>query len=391
MPKKPTIGLGPDYEIEDIQGINPVVIHARYTKKACCPHCGGERLWIKHRFRRWVRHESYGTRRSWLALRARKFWCRECDRYFNERFPGVGKWMRSTEGFRKEVFQKHLDGICQTTLAGRSKISPATVERWYQDHLKLRVAQFQNDWCPKELGIDEQFFSRRHGYATTLCNLKTHRVFDVTLGRSERSLERYLQGLKGRHNVQVVCMDLSSTYRSIARKYFPNARIVADRFHVIRLVNQQFLAVWKKLDEPRSRNRGLLSLMRRHESKLTEEQKQRLEAYFDEVPGLRHIYQFWRRLWKLLSLKQCRARKCRRLSRGLLYYIQELKYSPFEELQTLGKTIESWKEEIARMWRYTKNNGITEGFHNKMEMIKRRSYGFKNFENYRLRVRALCT
>lgn len=57
---------------------------------------------------------------------------------------------------------------------------------------------------------------------------------------------------------------------------------------------------------------------------------------------------------------------------------------------TLGKTLESWREEVARMFRFTKSNGILEGFHNKMEMISRRAYGFKNFENYRLRVKALC-
>jgi len=57
---------------------------------------------------------------------------------------------------------------------------------------------------------------------------------------------------------------------------------------------------------------------------------------------------------------------------------------------TLGKTLDSWESEVVRMFRFTKNNGITEGFHNKMEMISRRAYGFRNFENYRLRVRALC-
>jgi len=57
---------------------------------------------------------------------------------------------------------------------------------------------------------------------------------------------------------------------------------------------------------------------------------------------------------------------------------------------TLGKTLDLWRSEVVRMFRFTKNNGITEGFHNKMEMISRRAYGFRNFENYRLRVRALC-
>jgi len=42
------------------------------------------------------------------------------------------------------------------------------------------------------------------------------------------------------------------------------------------------------------------------------------------------------------------------------------------------------------MWRFTRNNGITEGFHNKMELINRQAYGFRNFENYRMRVQVLC-
>lgn len=57
-------------------------------------------------------------------------------------------------------------------------------------------------------------------------------------------------------------------------------------------------------------------------------------------------------------------------------------------LQSLAPTMWSWRDEIARMWRFTKSNAITEGLHNKMELIS--AYGSRNFGNYRLRVRALC-
>ncbi len=60
------------------------------------------------------------------------------------------------------------------------------------------------------------------------------------------------------------------------------------------------------------------------------------------------------------------------------------------QLVQLGETLESWKTEIATMWRFTRNNGITEAFHNKMETITRQAYSFRNFENYRLRVKVLC-
>jgi hypothetical protein len=55
-----------------------------------------------------------------------------------------------------------------------------------------------------------------------------------------------------------------------------------------------------------------------------------------------------------------------------------------------GETLYAWRTEIALMWRFTRNNGITEGFHTKMELISRQAYGFRNFQNYRMRVKVLC-
>jgi len=50
----------------------------------------------------------------------------------------------------------------------------------------------------------------------------------------------------------------------------------------------------------------------------------------------------------------------------------------------------AWREEIAAMWRFTRNNAITEGFHTVMELINRQAFGFRNFENYRMRVKIQC-
>ena len=97
----------------------------------------------------------------------------------------------------------------------------------------------------------------------------------------------------------------------------------------------------------RSRHRGLLGALRTNPAKLNPKQRHKRNDYF--------------------------------------------KQQPLQPLQTLGKTLYQWREEIVRMWRFTKSNGITDGFHRKMKLIQRRAYGFKNFENYRLRVRVLCS
>ena len=275
-------------------------------------------------------------------------------------------------------------------MAKREKIGSATVERWFLDYLRLE-AKKRHPEAPRVLGIDEHFFTRKQGYATTFCDLGANKVFDVVLGRSEVSLEGYLNRLKGKDKVEVVCMDLSSTYRAIARKHFPNARIVADRFHVIRLVGHHFLNCWKLLDLQGSRSRGLLSLMRRKRGNLkSPEQQAKLDAYLAEHPSLEAIYWFKQELCELLNERNCTAARCRKLAKRFLSAIRTLLDSKFPPLVALGETLYSWQEEIACMWRFAKNNGITEGFHNKMETLSRQAYGFRNFENYRLRVRVMC-
>jgi transposase len=181
------------------------------------------------------------------------------------------------------------------------------------------------------------------------------------------------------------------TYRSIVKKYFPNARIVSDRFHVIRLVQQHFLNTWQLLDPVGRKNRGLLSLMRRKPENLKPEQKLRLQLYLNENQALKIIYEAKNSICKLLNIKSRTVKQAKKLIPRFLKWIELLKDTPIAPLQTLAETPESWQEEIVRMWRFTRNNGITEGFHTKMELIQRKAYGFRNFENYRLRVIVLCS
>jgi transposase len=253
-----------------------------------------------------------------------------------------------------------------------------------------RVKELQARHSPKILGIDEHFFSRKKGYATTLCDLKNHKVFDVTLGRSDSALSPYLERMRERYRTKVVVMDLSETYRQLVQKHFPNALIIADRFHVIRLVNHSFLKSWQSLDPTGRRNRGLLSLMRRHERNLSSEQKKTLGQYLKTRPILEEIYFFKQRLCELLLIRNKNKTALRPHIYSFLEMIHKLKHTTLEPLKTLGHTLERWQKEIGRMLRFSKSNGITEGFHNKMEMISRRAFGFRNFANYRLRVLAHC-
>lgn len=382
----------PGYQITGIEERSGMLrIRAEYTGRVHCPHCNSTHLRVRDRRLRQVRHESWGLRHSILELESRKFRCQDCGRSFWQRFPGILPRRRATEPFRKSIYLHHWDGISRRRLGQREGIGSATVERWFQDFLQRAAAERKTNLCPRILGIDEHFFSRKRGYATTFCDLAKHKIFDVVLGRSEASLESYLQRLAGKDRVKVVCMDLASVYRALVRKHFPKARIVADRFHVIRLINHHFLACWREIDPAGARHRGLLSLMRRHRHNLKEEQRSKLAGYFERFPAIREIYRFKQRLCYLLLKKHRTRKNCAHLAHRWLKALEQLKQAGFVQLVSLGETLSSWSTEIATMWRFTRNNGITEGFHTKMEVLQRQAYGFRNFNNYRLRVRIMCS
>ncbi len=188
----------------------------------------------------------------------------------------------------------------------------------------------------------------------------------------------------------MVCIDLSSTYRSIVKKHFPNARIVADRFHVIRLLQHQCMMTYRELAPNVKSNRGILPLLRKRPDKLTTKKRIKKDAFLEENPVVKAVYDFQQQLHQLLLYKAMTKKWCRKAIPKFLNVVKELKQSPFKALASLGRTFYLWRDEIACIWRFRKSNGITEGFHRKMKLIHRSAYGFRNFENYRTRVRVLC-
>jgi transposase len=318
------LGL-PQYEISNIERSGgTITVSARYTGSITCPQCGGSRLRHKGWCFRTVRHDDWGFRRGILTLKVRKSRCLDCGRSFRQSLPGIQPCQRTSESFQEMIYQQHLDGINRSCLGRRKGIAAASVQRYFLRRLQRRARQDHPLTCPRILGIDEHFFTRKKGYATTFCDLKNHRIYDIALGRSEAALEAYFLRLEGKDQVRVVCMDLAAVYRSIVKTQFPNAVIVADRFHVIRLVNHHFLACWRDIDPTGSKNRGLLSLMRRHRHNLKPEQQLRLMAYLAEHPALNVIYRFKQRLCYLLLKKHKTRQQCQKLVPRFLRAIVEL-------------------------------------------------------------------
>ena len=159
---------------------------------------------------------------------------------------------------------------------------------------------------------------------------------------------------------------------------------------MVRLVSHHFTQLARDLAPEAFVRRGIGGLLRKAAENLTTSEKERLEAVFKTYPVLRIVHAEMHEFRHLLNQKHQTVAQAKELIPKLLSYIKKYKSENFAPMQTLAKTLHSWRGEIGAMWRFTKNNGITEGFHRKMKLIQRRAYGFRNFENYRLRVLAAC-
>ena len=157
---------------------------------------------------------------------------------------------------------------------------------------------------PEIIGIDEHTIHKGYKFATTIADLSHHRVYDVIKGKRHSDIESTLMSYKGRENVKVVCMDLSSGYRSIVRRCFPRAKIVADRFHVIRLVLHHFMEFCKSAQEEVKWNRKITYPLRKRRERLKAQEMERLKSFFRGNPAIELAYEFKERLCGLLNKKE---------------------------------------------------------------------------------------
>ena len=383
------IGL-PEYEVVSWESKRSRTRIRVATKLAPeCPQCGSNHLHSKGPYERRVRHLPAFKVESEVVVQTRRYRCRDCNRHFVPSLPGIRPWYRFSEPYRERLYEDHQDGICASRLAQREHISAPTVSRTYAAFTERKARERQRMECPPILGIDEHSLHRNGTFVTTFCDLRRHKVFDVVEGRSAREMIGFLKRLKGRHKVRVVCIDLSNAYRDLIQKWFPNAILVSDRFHTVRIVMHHFTELARELAGIRY-DRAFLKLFRTRPDRLTARQKDRLEALFKRYPALQPLYEKMRSICDLLNHKGQSKRSCRHHARDLLQHIDDLQAVGFRQLKTLAKTLTSWAQPIAAMWRFRKSNSITEGFHRKMKLIQRRAYGFRNFNNYRLRVIAQC-
>jgi len=253
----------------------------------------------------------------------------------------------------------------------------------------------------KKLGIDEIALIKGQGnYCAVLIDLETSKLITIVKGRTQAEIEPVLNswGSEVLEQIEEVSIDLWTGYKTLVKKLMPNAQVVAERFHVMVQVNKeldtqrkrekkQVIDLSKQSKPPKNRaeyqqqlsgiSKSKYSLLKNEEN-LNEKQKLKLMAVKKVCPSLATRHKLKEKFRKIFENRKTNwFRGLLRIGSG---HQRAKQYFP-ESVNT----ITNWLDEIIAYFDNWTTSGVVEGVNNKLKLIKRSAYGFRNFENYKNR------
>jgi len=365
------------WEVEKLESINP------------CLRCGSLQTVKAGRVSVMVRDEPLRNQSIWLKIRKHRIYCKDCKKTFSEPVPGIWPGRRSTQKFRKFIAQSCGRMTDMSSVSRFYRVSHGFAYKVYyeQVEVKLREYRSRSKW-PEVIGIDEHFFRRVRGkgteFVTMITDLKRRKVFEMVHGKDHKSLTAQLEDIEARNSVKVVVIDMSGAYRSFVKKFFPNAVIVADKFHVLRLFTPHIMKSGKEIhghrQELSTRRKLLYSRV-----KLDYFVRVEIDQYLRQHSKLNELYR-----WKEKLFEFYRIKGFDRAVKAFNKLLESMKNSNLEEVQRMLRTFKRWKSEILGYFEKGYTNGFTERMNGTGKLVQRRAFGYKSFRNYRLRTLSAC-
>src|SRR5690606_13776697 len=224
-------------------GVNEYVLK-KVSKAEVCPKCAtlSSSLYDKRVVR--VHDAPIRGNNIYLKINKRRFYCKNCRKPFTESIQGIQPKKRTTERFAREILWAYGIFSDLTKIRRQYRCSNGFIYKTVRRHLNINLKRHLNYSWPKTIGIDEHFYSRSKGYsqfATVMIDYTHKRPFEMVDGKIVGEIINKIKHIPGRENVENIVLDLSDPYKKLAKDHFPNAKVIADKFHVLRLLNPHIL------------------------------------------------------------------------------------------------------------------------------------------------------
>lgn len=323
-----------------------------------------------------------------IIYRKRRYKCPNCNKSFYEDNNIVNKYARKTTRLTEYIVDqlRNLDSI--SNISKKTNVDPGYISRM------LPYLAVTNTHLPRVLCIDEfKGNAGNYKYQVALIDGETHDVVDILECRYKHSLCEYFKKFPKEQldNVKYFVTDLWETYKDISFTYFRKAKIIADHFHWARYACNALDKIRIEVQSNLPKNERKYFKHSRH--LLLSRRCGIKEERYDELSNmlinysekLRIAYKEKEELLDILHSDENSEIKISKLNEWIKSNLE----SDIPQLKECAQTYQHWYIEIKNSLEVPYSNGATEGFNNKIKVLKRVCFGIRNFTNFKARIMLL--
>jgi len=362
-----------------------IEFHRTPKDNLCCPICKNKNIHLYGKTMRIIRDLPISNRIIFLKIPQNKIYCSHCGIH-SEKFSFIDRYARHTRRFEQFVYQLcHFMTIVD--VANSIKLSWDEVK--YIDRKYLNNKYKNPHWKNlRILGVDEIALAKGHKYLTIVVNLANGQVVYVGKERKQKSLEHFFKRL-GAHRcrrIKAIAMDLWKPYIAAVKSNLPKAKIVFDKFHLLAALSKAIDKVRRKeyikaSQEERTVIKGSKYILLKHKQSLSDKQQIQLAELLSLNFNLNITYILkddLYQLWKCTDKKSAEEH--------LINWIKRAQATSISSLKTFAKTLIRNMQGILNYFEYPISTAKVEGINNKIKVLKRKAYGFRDIVYFTLKI-----
>jgi transposase len=336
-----------------------------------------------------------------------RFKCDDCDNTPTSSFKP--EWLNETGTLTKAYENFCLKSLINSTIKDVSeklRITEEVIEGVIDRNIKTSI-----DWgqiFPTRIGIDEIALRKGHSqYVTIVSDIsipKKTKILSVIKGRTKEDILPFLKSIPENilSSLEAITIDMGASYFSALKEIIVNTddfnRIVTiDRFHVAQLIGDKVDKERKKVinrlkkefendEEQLIQLKNTMWPFRSHLKDLSEDEKNRLEHLFKLEPALEECYELREDLYEIFETKGISKQEGKEKIEQWCEKAEEYETKGFNPFTTFIKTYRSYQDNILNYFTHHASSGAVEGLNNKIKVIKRRGFGFRNITNFAKRL-----
>ncbi len=342
-----------------------------------CPLCG-QSCKVHQYESRFLSHPRLMGMATVIHAKVPKLRCIGCDAYPQISIP----WARPKVSYTK-LMERETFLLLQDMPVHNAAIHSGLTDRIVWEMIRFRVEQGLESMDLSKVTliyVDETSSKKGHNYITVVCD-QDGRIIYVREGKDSTTMDDLAIWLVEHNghpeNILYVSCDLGDAYPAGVRRNFPNAVIIYDHFHAVKLINEALDAVLKRAEEENAQLRFLRSKLRMNQSKMDDTEARKLERTVQEYRELSEDY----RLKNVFTSIYNYAEK--ETARHVLHlWYEDVKNLGSPEMRVKAKSIREREEGILAWFDMRISNGYAEGINSLIQTTKRVSRGFRDVRNF---------